>query len=112
MNPWKSFTGLASWVMRIAITLVIFAHFFNAFMGFNFQTLGFIIAAVFIVFGVLIFVGGFLSKHTLTVLSALVLLFLSALQAYWAFNGVTSTFSFWLLMCAASLYFLSNGNKK
>jgi hypothetical protein len=111
MNPWKSFTGLASWLLRIAMMLVIFTSFFNTFMTFNFQTLSFFIATAFVVFGVLLFVGGFLSKHSLTVVSALVLLILSVIQAYWAFDGATPGFAQWLLMCAASMFFVSNGNK-
>lgn len=111
MNPWKSLTGLASWSMRVAIMLVIFAQFFSTFMNFNLSSLSFFMAAGFVVFGVLLFVGGFLSKHSLTVIAALVLLVLSGLQAYWSFNGITGAFAQWLLMAAVSLYFVTNGNK-
>ncbi len=111
MNPWRSLTGLASWLMRIAIMLVIFANFFGTFMNFNFPSQSFIIATLFVIFGALLFVGGFLSKHSVTVVSALVLLVLSVLQAYWTFNGITGAFAFWLLMSSVTLYFVTHGNK-
>jgi hypothetical protein len=111
MNPWKSFTILAAWLMRIAMMLIIFSYFFNIAMRLDLSDYRFFIAALFLVFGLLLFVGGFLSRHTMTVVSALVLLILSILQAYWNFSGVTSAFALWLLMCSCSLYFLSHGNK-
>lgn len=111
MNPWKNLTGLASWIMRIAIMLMIFAWFFQSFMNFNLTNPGFYMATAFVVLGIMLFVGGFLSKHSLTVLSAVGLLILSALQAYWGFNGITGVFAQWLLMGSVSLYFVTNGNK-
>jgi len=111
MNPWKSITGLANWIMRIAIMLMIFAWFFQSFMNFNLNNPWFYMATAFVVLGVMLFVGGFLSKHSLTVFSAFGLLILSALQAYWSFNGITGVFAQWLLMGSVSLYFVTNGNK-
>lgn len=111
MNPWKRFTGLASWLMRIAMVFVIIASFFDTFMAFEVKNLHFFIALAFLVFGALLFIGGFLSKHSLTVVSALILFGLSVIQAYFTFEGITSTFAFWLLTGSVALYFVSNGNK-
>ncbi len=97
--------------MRIAVMLMIFAWFFQSFMNFNLNNPHFYMASAFIVLGIMLFAGGFLSKHTLTVISALGLLFLSALQAYWSFNGITGVFAQWLLMGSVSLYFVTNGNR-
>lgn len=111
MNPWKSLSGLATWFMRIAMMLMIFTWFYQTFMNFNLNSTDFYWATAFMVLGVLIFVGGFLSKHTLTLISAIGLLFLSALQAYWSYSGVTGIFAQWLLMTSVSLFFVTNGNK-
>ena len=111
MNPWKRFTGLASWMMRIAMVLVIIANFFDTFMTFEVTQLRFFIALSFLVFGALLFIGGFLSKHSLTVVSALILFGLSAIQAFLTYEGVTDTFAFWLMTATVSIYFVSNGNK-
>lgn len=111
MNPWKRFTGLASWMMRIAMVLAIIACFFDTFMTFEVKQLQFFIALAFLVFGALLFIGGFLSKHSLTVVSALILFGLSVIQAYLTYAGVTHTFAFWLMAASVSIYFVSNGNK-
>ncbi|MFN3554430.1 MAG: hypothetical protein ACK4VN_00545 [Bacteroidales bacterium] len=111
MNPWKSLTGLSSWLMRVAMMLAIFALFFNSFMNFNLSSLSFFIAAGFVVFGVLLFVGGFLSKHSLTVIAGLVIFILCGLQAYWSFNGITNAFAQYLVMGSVALFFVTNGNK-
>lgn len=111
MNPWKNFQGLAGWMMRITILLFIFAGFFPAFMRFDVHNLHFFIALGFVIFGVMLFVGGFLSKQTLTVVSALVLFILSVLHAYWSFNGITGAFTQWLLMVSVTFYFITHGNK-
>lgn len=111
MNPWKRFTGLASWMMRIAMVLVIIANFFDTFMAFELTQLRFFIALAFLMFGGLLFIGGFLSKHSLTVVSALILFGLSAIQSFLTYDGVTHTFTFWLMTAAVSIYFVSQGNK-
>lgn len=111
MKPLKSFSGFASWLMRIAVLLIVFAAFFNTFMAFGIKELSFYIAAGFMVFGLLLFIGGFVSKPTLTVVSGLILFLLSGLKAYWAFNGITAEFAQWVLMGSVALSFLANGNK-
>jgi hypothetical protein len=111
MNPWKNFTGLSAWMMRIAVLLVIFTSMFPVFMQFDLRSPRFFVSAVFVVFGILLFVGGLLSKQTLTVVSGLILFIVSVLQAYWAFNGITANFALWILMSSAAIYFVSRGNK-
>ena len=50
-------------------------------------------------------------KHSLTVVSAIVLLILSVLQAYWSFNGITGVFAQWVVMSSVFFYFVTHGNK-
>lgn len=111
MKPLKSFTGFASWLMRISVLLIVFAAFFDTFMAFNIKELSFYIAAGFMVFGLLLFIGGFMGKPTLSVLSGLVILLLSALQAYWAFKGINISFAHWIMLASVGLFFLASGNK-
>lgn len=111
MNPWKNLTGLSSWLMRIAAILMLFAWFFNTFINFNLNQPQFFLATVFLVFGLLLFTGGFLRKHSLTVVSAIVLLILSVLQAYWSYNGITGVFAQWVVMSSVFFYFVTHGNK-
>lgn len=110
MKPWKSLSGIASWLMRLALIVFIYHRFFGIFLQFNLSGQLFYFAAAFIVFGSLLLVGGFI-RQTLTVVGGLGLLILSVLQIVVNFNGLDSSFVQWLLISSLSLYFLSNGNK-
>ena len=111
MKPWTSFYGLAKWLMRIAILMVVFTKFYDTFMEFQLNTFGFYIAAIYVIFGVLLFVGGFLSKPTLTVISALLLLLVSIYMAVDSFDGITETFAQNVLLGSVALFFFADGNK-
>lgn len=111
MNPWKGLTGLSAWVMRIAMLMLLLPMFYPTLIAFNIQSLHFYIGAAMVVCSVLLLIGGFLSKHTITVVSSLILLILSGVQAYWAFSGLNQLFAMWVLTGSVALYFLSNGNK-
>ena len=110
MNPWKNLTGVASWTMRLALVLFIYTRFFGVFMQFNFNTQNFWFAAAFVIFGILLLVGGF-TRQGLTVISGLVILILALLQIIPGYIGVSPTLATWLLVAAGGFYFLTHGNK-
>lgn len=110
MNPWRNFTGLASWVLRIALVLYIYTRFFGIFMQFNQQLTSFWVSAGFTALAVLLLMGGFL-KQTLTVLAGLGIVILALAQIFITFNGITPALAQYFLLGAGGLYFLSHGNK-
>ncbi len=110
MNPWKKLTGVASWLIRLSLILVIYTRTFGIFMQLDFADTDFYIAAGFILAAVLLLVGGFF-KQGLTVVAGLLILILSAIQITIAFDGITPTLSIWALTGSAGLFFLSYGNK-
>lgn len=110
MKPWKSLSGIASWAMRLALVVFIYHRFFGIFMQFNLSAQGFWFAAGFIVFGLLLLIGGF-TKNSLTVIAGLGLLILSVMQLVTGYQGFSGILVQWLIICSLSLYFLSNGNK-
>ena len=110
MNPWKNLSGVASWTMRLALVLFIYTRFFGIFMQFNLSNYNFWFAAAFVVFGVLLLVGGF-TKQGFTVLSGLMILILALLQIIPGYSGVSPTLATWLLVTAGGFYFLTHGNK-
>ncbi|MBS4013233.1 MAG: hypothetical protein KGZ97_05655 [Bacteroidetes bacterium] len=111
MKPLKNITGFSSWLMRIALILVMFVFFIPLFMDFKLNTLDFYIASAFIVFSVLLFAGGFFSTP-LTVVSALILFGLSVFKTVIVFNGkLNGEFATWLLIATVCSYFITHGNK-
>lgn len=110
MKPWKSLSGIASWAMRLALVVFIYHRFFGIFMQFNLSGQQFWFATGFIVFGLLLLIGGF-TKNSLTVVAGLGLLILSILQLVTVYQGFTGILVQWLIISSLSLYFLSNGNK-
>ncbi len=111
MKPWTALTGITKWILRIAILMIVFTQYYDTFMGFKLNTFQFYIAAVYIVFGVLIFIGGFFTKHNLTVISALILFIASIYMSIESFDGITNEFAFNVLVGAVTLFFVTNGNK-
>lgn len=110
MKPWKKLSGMVSWLLRVALVLVIYTRFFGIFMQFNIDTTNFYFAAGFVVSAFLLLTGGFF-KESFTVIAGLIITILVAIKIVMGFNGLTPMLAQWLMMGAASLYFLSNGNK-
>ncbi len=111
MKPFTAFSGIARWVLRITILMVVFTQYYDTFMAFKLDSFAFYVAAVFIIFGVLLLIGGFLSKHDLTVVSGLLLVMASIYMGFVSFDGITGEFASNLLLGAAALLFLTEGNK-
>jgi hypothetical protein len=113
MKPIKGMYPFAVWLMRIAITVFAIAMFWNSFKTFDFKSISFFVSLIYIVFGVLLLIGGFTSKPTLTIISSI---FLFAVSVYKIFTflkvGFNPEFSIYLLFASVSLFFLSTGNKK
>ncbi len=110
MKPWRGLSGIASWAMRLALVVFIYHRFFGIFMQFQLNGTSFWFAVGFLVFGLLLLIGGF-TKNSFTVVAGLGLLILSVLQLVTGYQGFTGTFVQWLIISSMSLYFLSNGNK-
>lgn len=98
-------------MFRIAILLVVFTLHYDAFMAFKLDSLAFYVAAVYIIFGVLLLIGGFVNKPNLTVLSGLLLLIVSLLMCFVSFDGITSEFAVYVLLGSVALFFVTDGNK-
>lgn len=78
----------------------------------DYHNVGFYIALAFVLFGVLLFAGGFSNKPTLTVISAI---FLSLLFIYQIYTGfvpqVTQPQILSVFFLSVSIYFMSSANK-
>ncbi len=111
MKSFTAFSGIARWALRITILLVVFTRYYEDFMAFQLDSFEFYVAAVFIIFGVLLLIGGFLSKHDITVVSGLLLVIASIIMGFVSFDGITGEFALNLLLGSAALLFVTEGNK-
>lgn len=113
MKPAKALFPFAIWMLRISLPVIAYIFFLDTVKTFKFNDLQFYIAAAFTLFSIFLFVGGFMSKHTLTIFSALVLLGISLYEAFYCFfDKLNSSFALFMLIAAAMLLFISIGNKR
>lgn len=111
MKPWKVFSAVSKWFLRLALVLFVFLYYYPVFVQFNLDTFAFFLSAGFLVSSVLLLAGGLTSKPALTATAAFILFLLSVFNAYDQFHGLNAVFNNWLMISAVSFYFLTNGNK-
>jgi hypothetical protein len=111
MKPLKSGLSLVNWLFRISLLIFVLLLFYRGFISFNFLGIEFYISSVYIVFAVLLFAGGMLSKPSLTIVSGLILSVISFLLIFFHFSGkLDSELANYLIVLAIGFYFLCTGN--
>lgn len=112
MKPFKSGSAVSAWLLRILAVWVAYNYHFSTFGTFEFETRGFWISSAYIVFSVLVFAGGFVSKHTLSVISGF-LLFITPV-VHLILNGLPGESAGallpWFFPLTIGFYFLTHGN--
>ncbi len=112
MKPFKSFSGLSSWLLRITLAVIIANTYIHEFSRFDFSSISFYFAAVFIVLGLLLLIGGLLSKQSLTVIAGLFIFLLSIYKTISYFDdGINSMVLMHFTMLTLGFYFFTTGNK-
>lgn len=112
MKPLKSLLQFATWLMRLAIVSFAFVSFLHALKTFDIKTIQFYIAVAFILFSVLLFIGGFMSKPAITVFSGIMLFFASVYEIVILFSeGINIDISIYAVIASTSFYFVTAGNK-
>lgn len=112
MKPARILLPLSTFLMRLGAAFYIYLTHFDPIRNPNFQQFHFYLSSLFIIFGLLLVLGAFARKQTLTVLSALVLFLLSLYEVV-TFSGSPETLSFvsLVLFGTIGLFFVTNGNK-
>jgi len=112
MQPFKYGQVIALWLLRLTLVLYLFLGNINGLSKINFESIHFYITLGFVIFSVLLLVGGFLSKPGLTVISGLVIFLLSAYQLVTSFNGrIDLALISCLFPLSIGFFFLCQGNK-
>ena len=111
MKPLKNGLNFSNWLMRICLMVLIAATFWKNTSTFDFSSKEFYISFSFIIFGILLFIGGFMSKPAITVIMGLLICLLSVYEIFLQFSGnISSIVTTYLIMASVSLYFACAGN--
>jgi len=113
MKPIKSIGPLAAWMLRLGMLLMIVAIVNPIIQQFDVGRIQHIVSAVLALFGILLFIGGFLKNSTLTMVSGIVIMILCGGLAYMAneFNILNQNFTTYMLLGMMGFHFFVNGNK-
>lgn len=111
MKPIKSLFPLASWLLRLALLLMVAMLIWPDLKLVQFTDLYSLLPAVFGLFALLLAIGGFMSKHTLTMLSGLAIMLVSGWFIYRQFDGLNQNLAVYALTGIIGLHFFVNGNK-
>jgi hypothetical protein len=113
MEPVRSLYALSTWLLRLALLVLVYIIFFTTLRSPDVNSLPFWIAAGFALFSMLLFVGGFMKKSSMTVISSLILMLgcIYKIVIYYAFDE-GNFLAIYLVMGALSLFFFTNGNKQ
>jgi len=112
MKPLKSGSALAYWLLRIALLFFLFTIFYGEIGNFNFRNLESYFAVAFVVLGALLFIGGFMAKPTLTVISGLLIALLSSYSLFVQFkSGLNASIASFVLVFSIGFYFTCVGNQ-
>lgn len=113
MEPLKFAFPLSNWLLRIAALVLVYMIFFTTFRAFGTAQKEFWIACAFGLFAILLFVGGFMKSHNLTVISGVLLTLGNAYYIFMHFVFNQGSFvAIYGIFGAISLYFATTGNRK
>jgi hypothetical protein len=112
MKPFKSGQTIAHWLLRLSLVVYIALLFIPHLYPINLNNFHFYLAVAISILGVLILMGGFIVKPTLTVLSGLGILLISGYLFVKGFTGVIShSTMLYLIPSVLGFYFFTKGNK-
>jgi hypothetical protein len=113
MKPVKGLFPLATWLMRFAVVFFVLITYWEPMTAFNFKSVMFYISAVYIIFSVLLFVGGFMAKNNVTVISSLFLILVTGYHAFINLGAKPDhNFAVYVILGSVFVYFFTAGNKR
>jgi hypothetical protein len=111
MKPFKSGLVIASWLLRITLVWFVYQQYFAPFTEFNVKTLEFYIQAMYVVFALLLVIGGLVKKPVVTVISGLFIFVLPVVQLIRSFPGeFQKHMLIYLIPLAIGFHFFASGN--
>jgi hypothetical protein len=112
MRPFKRGKLLAGWLLRLALVGFIIMIHYHTVRTFNYKVPGFYFSLIYLIFAVLIIIGGLLNSPGLTVISGL---FIFVLSVYFLIISFKGSFDNYIMdrfiIAALGFYFFTAGNK-
>lgn len=112
MKPFRFILPVARWIMRLSLVIYLFYLYINSALMLEFTQASFYVSALYVIGGILLFAGGFVRTHAITLVAALLL---SGLAIYQLVVGCPGKINLEVanngLLLAVYLYFLGSGNK-
>lgn len=113
MKPLKSLSGIANWLLRIAVALFMFSAFWNTIINISFSSFSWhlLLVILYVLCGIMLLIGGFRSNNSWTIIAGIGIALLSCYFAYFAYNGswFNAAMSVYIFPFAIGLYFAANG---
>ncbi len=110
MRPVKSLVPLAKWFLRIAVAAIIYSEYLNRATSFSFSGLGYFMALIFVILGVLLIVGGLMKTAKLTVVSGLLIWVACIIQLLGVDSFTLINAMSILPLASIGFYFMARGN--
>ncbi|MFC2103928.1 hypothetical protein ACFLS4_01085 [Bacteroidota bacterium] len=109
MQPIKALLPVSIWLMRIGLILYAYDEYFKTFTKFNLDKVDFYIAALFLVFSVIIFVTGFKRRAAFTVISGFIITLIAIYNVINTIDGGLDTALILnFLIASIAIFFLAN----
>lgn len=113
MRPFKRLFPFSNWLMRFAVAFFVLTTYWNTFTFFNYKSILFYVAAIYVIFSILLFIGGFLYKGGLTVFSSLILILVTGYHAFLNLESkLDHNFAVYVVLGSIFVYFFTTGNKR
>jgi len=113
MEPLKFAYPISNWLLRIAVLILVYMIFFVTLRSGHYTSVDFWTACGFGLFAILLFVGGFMKKHNLTIISAIILALGCGYEIFIHFVfGKGNFVAIFAVFGAIALYFAASGNRK
>jgi len=113
MKPIKTLFPLSIWLMRLAVLFFVIMSYWETFAFFNFKSVLFYVSFIFILSAIFLFIGGFLKKDRLTVISSIVLILVTGYHAFLNMkSGIDHNFAVFVVLGSIFVYFLATGNNR
>lgn len=113
MKPIRTLKPLSVWLMRLAVLLFVFLAYYDTLTMFNMGSVMFYVSLIFLLFTILLFIGGFLKSGKLTVVSALILILVTGYQSFLVLkSGLDYNFALYVVLGSIFVYFLAHGNSR
>jgi len=110
MNPVKSFVPTSAWLLRTVVLVLVYQKYFDTAITFTMKGVDYFITLAFVVFAVLLFIGGFINKHFLSIISGFVIFGMSVFLMFWGSHISVDKVLGHILLTALGFNFIARGN--